>query len=135
MTARMTKRGKPGASLEPLVGPPTYRVWVDMLKILVPGSRTHRLASIVAGMLRYATERAAGGSRRRASPGSVAEALVALTEGEDDEAMIDLLNATVERLFQDAGVRSTRHSHKGEQYSVVDASLHEFLRWSSMPWE
>jgi hypothetical protein len=40
--------------------------------------------------------------------GLTLEALVALTEGEDDEAMIDLLKVTVERLCHDAGVRSTR---------------------------
>ncbi len=105
-TARIAKRGKPGASLEPLVGRPTYRVWVAILKVLAPGSRTHRLAPIVTGMLRYATERASSGSRRPLSPGSVAEALVALMEGEDDEAMIDLLNvtrSTMSRLMPSCG--------------------------------
>jgi len=28
-----------------------------------------------------------------------------------------------------------RYSHQGQQYSVVDAAIHEFQHWGSMPWE
>lgn len=40
-------------SLDAVVGPDTYSVWVNMLRALVPQGRTHRLAPLVAGMLQY----------------------------------------------------------------------------------
>ena len=42
--AKRARTEKPTATLESVVGSSTYNVWVDMLKRLVPGSRTHRLA-------------------------------------------------------------------------------------------
>ncbi len=41
-------------SLKDVVGQPTYDVWVDMLRRLVPDGRPHRLAPMIAGMLQYA---------------------------------------------------------------------------------
>ena len=109
-------------------------MWLDMLKVLVPGGRTHRLAPIVAGMLRYACERSPASSRRRPPQRSLADALIALDEG-DDDAATDLVKSAVGQLFRDAGVRPLRYSHQGQQYSVVDAAIHEFQHWGSMPWE
>lgn len=57
---------KQDASLESVVEANTYGVWVDILKHLVRGGRTHRLAPIVAGMFQYAAERAS--QRSRAAP-------------------------------------------------------------------
>ena len=37
-------------SLQDVVGKETYSVWVDMLRTLVPGGRTHRVSVVVAGM-------------------------------------------------------------------------------------
>ena len=134
MTTRSVRHEKPEASLRSVVGDATYDVWLDMLKVLVPGGRTHRLAPIVAGMLRYTCERSSAGSRRRPPQGSLAEALIALDEG-DDDAATDLVKIAVGQLFRDAGVRPIRHSRQGQQYSVVDAAIHEFQQWGSMPWE
>jgi hypothetical protein len=133
MATRNLKREKSEASLKSVVGETTYGTWLDMLKVLVPGGRTDRLAPIVAGMLRYASEQSAGNSRRRPSSDTLADALIALDEGDDDAAA--LVITAVQRLFHDAGVRSTRLSRKGEQYNLVDASIHEFQQWGSMPWE
>jgi hypothetical protein len=134
MTPRSVRHEKPEASLRSIVGEPIYDVWLDMLKVLVPGGRTHRLAPIVAGMLRYTCERSSASSRRRPPHGSLAEALIALDEG-DDDAATDLVKIAVGQLFRDAGVRPMRHSRQGQQYSVVDAAIHEFEQWGSMPWE
>jgi hypothetical protein len=119
-------------SLQSVVGETTYEVWLDMLRILVPGGRTHRLAPMLAGMLRYAVEQSTRKGRRPRSSGALVEALIALDEGDDDAAV--LVTAAVQRLFRDAGVRAERASRNGE-YSIVDASIHEFQRWGDMPWE
>jgi len=123
------------ATLQSLVGPSTYGVWVNMLKILVPGGRTHRLAPLVAGMLQYAAEQA--GQRSRSGPrhGSVAAALLNASEHEEDGTTGGDLARLVERLFQDAKVKSKRVDRRGERYSVVEAAIQEFVRWKSMPWE
>jgi len=134
MTPRSVRREKSGASLKSIVGEAIYDMWLDMLKVLVPGGRTHRLAPIVAGMLRYTCERSPASSRRRPPQGSLADALIALDEG-DDDAATDLVKSAVGQLFRDAGVRPLRYSHQGQQYSVVDAAIHEFQHWGSMPWE
>jgi hypothetical protein len=122
-------------SLKSVVGEATYRVWVDMLKHLVPDGRTHRLAPMVAGMLQYASER--GYQRSRAAPreGSVASVLLSAAEHEDEIGHAGRLTAIVEQLFLDAGVKSSRVSRRGERYSLVDAAIEEFVRWDSMPWE
>jgi hypothetical protein len=126
---------KQKATLESVVGSSTYGVWVDMLKVLVPGGRTHRLAPLVAGMLQYAAERAHQRSRGAPREGSVAAALLNASEHEEDAAPAGDLAELVERLFQDAKVKSRRASRRGEQYSLVDAAIQEFVRWDSMPWE
>jgi hypothetical protein len=134
-TQKRTHR-KPAASAQPIlqsiVGETTYEVWVDMLRILVPGGRTHRLAPMLAGMLRYAVEQSTRKGRRPRPSGALVEALIALDEGDDDAAV--LVTAAVQRLFRDAGVRAARASRNGE-YSIVDAAIHEFQRWGDMPWE
>lgn len=129
--ARSEAGSKP--SLRLLVGETTYAVWLEMLKVLVPGGRTQRLAPIVGGMLRYAAERSA--RRARSSPETVAlaEALAGVEEGEDESGPV--VTAAVQQLFRDAGVRAVRQSRSGAAYSVIDASLQEFQRWGDMPWE
>ena len=104
-----------------------------MLRIVVPGGRTHRLAPLIAGMLRYAVEHPARSSRRGRRSDPLVEALVSLEEGDDDAKA--LVVAAVQRLFRDAGVRGQRVSRDGESYSIVDAALQEFQHWGEMPWE
>ncbi len=52
---RSGRTGSPEASARPslqsVVGETTYEIWLEMLRILVPGARTHRLAPMLAGML------------------------------------------------------------------------------------
>ena len=135
-TQKRTHR-KPAASAQPnlqsVVGETTYEVWLDMLSVLVPGGRTHRLAPMLAGMLRYAVEQSTRKGRRPRPSGTLVEALIALDDGDDDAAV--LVTAAVQRLFRDAGVRAARASRNGESYSIVDAAIHEFQRWGDMPWE
>ena len=63
-------------SLKTLVGQPTYDVWVDMLRRLVPEGRTHRLAPMIAGMLQYACLIAHEEGSDEAEEGSAASILI-----------------------------------------------------------
>jgi hypothetical protein len=65
----------------------------------------------------------------------VAAALLNAGEHEEDGTPAGDLAALVERLFQDAGVKSRRVDRRGERYSVVDAAIQEFVRWDSKVWE
>jgi hypothetical protein len=123
------------ASLESVVGSPTYGVWVDMLKRLAPNGRTHRLAPLVAAMLQYAAEHADHRLRGAPREGSVAAALLNASEHEDDGTPAADLVLLVDRLFRDAGVKTHRADRRGQAYSSVDAAIQEFVRWDSMPWE
>lgn len=120
-------------SLQSVVGETTYEVWLDMLRTLVPGGRTHRLAPIVAAMLRYAAEQSTKRTGGHRGAGAFVRALIAFEEG-DDDASVTVAGA-VQGLFRDAGVRAGRVSRGGDSYSIVDAALHEFQRWGDMPWE
>lgn len=135
MAKRNVNRGRESASLESVVGAVTYGVWVDMLKRLVPGGRTHRLAPLAAGMLQYAADRASQRSRGAPREGSVASALLSAIEETDAGGDVTYLAEIVEQLFRDAGVKSIRSNRRGDRYSLVDAAIAEFVRWDSMPWE
>ncbi len=123
-------------SLESVVGPEVYRVWVDMLSVLGRDGRTHRLAVVIAAMLQHASHAASEASKRRGSRDvAVDHALLnALQEpepgGEDED-----LTEVVVRLFEDAGVPHSRTNRRGDESSLVDPSIDEFVRWFDMPWE
>ena len=117
------------------MGVRVYGVWVEMLRRLVPGGRTHRLSPLVGGMVQYAAACALEKFGRRPPEGSVAEALLSASEGDDDVAGPSVLSEAVEQLFLDAKVASHRTNRGGDAYSVVESSVAEFLRWDAMSWE
>jgi hypothetical protein len=122
-------------SLKTIVGSETYRVWINMLRSLVPEGRTHRLAPLVAGMLQYAAAIAYEKYGADTEEGSVAYSLVMAPDtGDPEEVMGELLDIT-ERLFDDAGVPYGRASRRGDQYSVAESAIYEFVHWYDMPWE
>ncbi|MGH7601289.1 MAG: hypothetical protein ACREOI_33440 [bacterium] len=121
-------------SLKSIVGEKTYSVWVEMLKQLLPNGRTHRLSVVVASMLQYASQIADEKFGHNHPEGSAASSLIFSSEGDSDEIASDLSDI-VEQLFNDAKVRYTRTSSRGEEYSIVEASIMEYLHWHDMPWE
>ncbi len=129
------KRSRKGESLASVVGQPTYEVWTAMLRELVPGGRTHRLAPLVAGMLQYACAVAQSQAQENPEEGSVAHALLQAAEGYDPEEMQSSLRGLVERLFEDAQVEHGRASARGIRYSIAEEAMEEFIRWDDMPWE
>jgi hypothetical protein len=122
-------------SLEEIVGQETYTVWTEMLERLVPDGRTHRLASMIAGMLLYAAQLAYEEYGEDAEEESIASALFEASEAYDPDEVSDLLQEAVNQLFADAGVDPERVSSQGDDYSVAESAIYEFIHWYDMPWE
>lgn len=122
-------------SLKDVVGPDVYQAWVDMLRVLVPGGRTHRLTPLVAAMLQYALSIAKNTRDADEDETSVAAALLATTEVGDSSEVKALLHDVVTQLFEDAGVEFQRTSSRGVLYSIADGAYEEYRHWHSMPWE
>ncbi len=122
-------------SLQEVVGKETYVLWVDMLHRLVPEGRTHRLSVVVAAMLQYAYLIAADHLDDDVEEGSVAQSLLDATDGGDPEEVGEYLYDIVDQLFKDAKVKHKRTSARGEDYSIAEDALEEYVRWSDMPWE
>ncbi|MGH7771969.1 MAG: hypothetical protein ACREQA_06990 [Candidatus Binatia bacterium] len=106
-----------------------------MLQRLVPDGRTHRLAHVVAGMLQHASLVAYEKFGDYPNEGSAAQSLLYASEqGEPDEIIRDLSDI-VEKLFEDAGVKYKRVNRRGDEYSVIESAIAEFVHWHNMPWE
>lgn len=129
----MPKKSK--RSLQDVVGKETYDVWVDMLRELVPGGRTHRLSVVVAGMLEYAVDKSALIKHRNEEEHSVAMSLIDASEAGYPEHIKGLIHDVVDRLFRDAGVGYERVSKRGEHYSIADEIYNEFSGWYDYPWD
>ena len=129
----MPAKHKP--SLQDVVGKETYALWVDMLRRLVPDGRTHRLSVVVAAMLQYAYLIAADNVDDDVEEGSVAQALLDATDGGDPEEVGEYLYDVVDQLFKDAKVKHKRTSARGEDYSIAESALEEYVSWFNMPWE
>ena len=121
-------------SLKEVVGEETYTVWTKMLKELVPDGRTHRLAPLIGGMLTYASS-IAYKEQKNAEEGSVAYSLLAASEASDPDEAMDILEDVVKQLFRDAKVKYGRVSSRGDEYSIAESAVYEFINWYSMPWE
>ena len=120
--------------LQAVVGAKVYGTWMDMLKRLVPNGRTNRLSVVVAGMLQYAQDLA----HEKAESNSKAKQLSAIFEEAHEQSMdgdTKELLALAELLLTDAGVRYKRTSSRGQNYSIAEEAVQEFLRWEDMPWE
>ena len=121
--------------LEEVVGQETYTVWTEMLERLVPDGRTHRLAPMIAGMLRYAAEIAYEEYGDVPEEGTIVGSLLEAAEAYDPDEVSELLQEVVNQLFADAGVDPERVSSQGDDYSIVESAIYEFIHWYDMPWE
>jgi hypothetical protein len=128
-------KSPPRKSLESLVGQDTYMVWVKMLRKLVPDGRTHRLAPLIAGMLQYAAAIAYEQSENGVEQDSVAQTLVTASEVGDPESAQEYLSDLLQQLFRDAHVAYQRSSSRGDDYSITESAIDEFINWYNMPWE
>src|SRR5919108_3144650 len=101
-------------SLKDVVGEKTYSVWVDMLRMLVPEGRTHRLSVVIAGMLQYTFEIAYDIENKNENEHSAAMSIIDATETANVDDIKGLIHDLVDRLFMDAGVAYERISKRGE---------------------
>lgn len=129
----MKTRGK--RSLQDVVGKEMYAAWVDMLRKLVPGGRTHRLSVIIAGMLQYTLEVAEKIESRNEDKHSAAMSIIDAAEEGNPDHIKGSIHDLVDRLFMDAGVEYERISKRGEHYSIADEAYSEFARWFDYPWD
>jgi len=121
-------------SLQSLVGEKTYSVWIEMLQQLVPQGRTHRLSVVIAGMLQYASQVAQKKSGNNPKEGSVEAALLFAGELDEDESSAGLADI-IEQLFDDAKVPDARRNSRGQEYTIIESAVMEFIHWHDMPWE
>jgi hypothetical protein len=128
-------RPKSKRSLQDVVGQESYSVWVEMLRTLVPGGRTHRLSVVVAGMLEYALEKAEMIKHKNEEEHSVAMSLIDAADAGYPDGIKELIHDVVDRLFKDAGVSYERVSKRGDHYSIADEVYNEFASWFDYPWD
>lgn len=121
-------------TLKNVVDADTYKVWVAMLRELVPTGRTQRLGPMIAGMLQYAASLASK-SKLREVEGTEAWSLMVASEMGDPDEACDHLEDLLACLFKDARVKANRTSARGMRYSVIEEAIQEFVRWDLMPWE
>jgi hypothetical protein len=120
--------------IKEVVGARTYSVWIDMLKRLVPGGRTHRLSVVAAGMLQVAYEIAQEKEKKNTRAKKLAEIIRNALEGSEEAGAAEL-TALIEKLFRDAKVGSKRTSRQGQAYSIAGDAALQFIHWDDMPWE
>jgi hypothetical protein len=122
-------------SLQDVVGKETYTVWVNMLRQLVPDGRTHRLSTVIAGMLQYTFEVAERIEGINEDEHSVAMSIIDAAQSGNPDDIKGLIHDIVARLFDDAGVAYERISKGGEHYSIADEAYNEFASWFDYPWD
>ena len=122
-------------SLETIVGKNVYSTWVKMLGSLVPQGRTHRLAPLVAGMLQYAVDEVYEKHGAKVEEDTIEHSLLSASESYDVKEAYEQIEDVLQKLFKDAGVDFERVSARGEEYSVAQSAVYEFINWYSMPWE
>jgi hypothetical protein len=120
--------------IKEVVGAKVYNVWLDMIRRLVPGGRTHRLSVVVAGMLQYALEISHEKEGSNAKAKKLSELFESIVDYYDDGDIDPAIELT-EELFMDAGVNYARVSSRGDSYSIAEEAVREFLAWENMPWE
>lgn len=120
--------------IKDVVGAKAYNVWLDMLRHLVPGGRTHRLSVMVAGMLQYASEIAYEKADKNPKAKKLRELFENVYEYCDDSDIRPAVDIA-EELFRNAGVNHSRTSSRGDSYSIAEDAVREFLAWENMPWE
>ena len=132
---RSNRRSLPERTLSSVVSAQTYAAWLEMLRSLVPDGRTHRLSIVVAGMLRHAVDVAVAKFGDTAPERSAAASLIRTVEEDDPEKVADQIGDLAERLFRDAKAPWRRVNARGDEYSILDSSIQEFVSWYAMPWE
>jgi len=116
-----------------IVGKNIYDAWVAMLKALVPGGHTHRLAVVVAGMMLYAASVVDSND-----DDELVQSLLDTPEDPYDEDPVDVPDALYRafaRLFKDAGLTFRPTRARGHDDSILEQAYVEFNRLNDYPWD
>jgi hypothetical protein len=126
-------KGKLIDDFKTLVGPQCYESFLGLLKEIGPDSRTERISVVIAGLLRFALNKAYDNQVE----GSLSEALVVLEEDPhtDDEKYSDMVLDLIDEICNETNTRNFRTTARGMDYSVASQALSEYCRWYNMPWE
>jgi len=115
-----------------IIGEGLFGSFLELLTEIGPGSRTHRISVVIAGILRFAL----GKTTDDYEKGSLAEALVVLDEepysdGEEYRRVVEL----IDHMCQESGMTNYRATTRGSEYSIAENAIAEYCRWYNMPWE
>ncbi|ACV68821.1 hypothetical protein [Desulfohalobium retbaense] len=120
--------------IEEVVGKKVYGTWIDMLQKLVPEGITHRLAVVIAGMLRYAEIVSHEKQDKSLNARKLAEFFELSYEQIMEDDIEGILSLT-EYFLKDANVSYKRFNAKGDEYSIAESAVYEFFSWENMPWK
>jgi len=118
-----------------IIGNPSYSQFINLLQVIGPDARTHRISVVIAAMLRFALEKA----DREGEDETLGMALAALDEepylaaGESEE--YERLFELVDEICREAGLHNLRQSARGASYSIAENAIAEYASWYNMPWE
>ena len=118
-----------------IIGDQHFPSFFAILKDIGPEARTHRISVVIASMLRFAVNQLPADCE----DGSLDQALLTLDEepclvheqSDEYEMVFDLIDG----LCNDAGMINERQSSRGEEYSIAENAILEFVAWYNMPWE
>jgi hypothetical protein len=118
-----------------IIGNPSYSQFLNLLQVIGPDARTHRISVVIAAMLRFALEKI----YREEEDGELCRALMALDEepylaaekSEEYERLLEL----IDEICREAGLRNLRESARGVSYSISENAIAEYASWYNMPWE
>ena len=120
--------------IEAVVGKKIYSTWMDMLKKLVPHSRTHRISVVIASMLQYSQQVAYEKEKSNSQARKLSELFELAYDNYVEGDIKDILSIT-ESLLKDAKVKFKRVNSRGNGYSIAEEAIHHYFHWEDMPWE
>ena len=121
--------------LKAVIGDQQFLSFLDLLRNIGPEARTHRISVVIASILRFAVNQLP----TDCEDGSLAQALLSLDEepylaheqSDEYEMVFDLIDS----LCNEAGMMNERESSRGEDYSIGENAILEYVAWYNMPWE
>ena len=115
-----------------IIGEELFGSFLKLLTEIGPGSRTHRISVVIAGILIFALDKTTDDYKK----GSLAEALVVLDEEpySDGDEYIRVAEL-IDQMCQKSGMMNYRTTTRDSEHSIAENAIAEYCRWYNMPWE
>ena len=118
-----------------IVGEQELQSFMALLKNIGPDSRTHRISVVIAAILHFAVNQLPA----HCDNDSLAQALIMLDQepylSHEQSEEYDMVFDLIDCLCKKAGMLNHRQSARGEDYSIAENAISEYLTWYNMPWE